>query len=253
LTTAARRRIAFDAVPDAWLGGILGRPALRLVPAALPDPDWIDRLRNEDLFVTAKIATSDVAGAIALQQLGFQIVDVLLSFDGAPAPGPASERRVRPARAGDRDKVVLVAATSFQFTRFHLDPAIPKPLAARIKAAWAGNYFDGARGDGMVVAEQDGVVVGFLQLLWSGNQLVVDLIAVAPEAARRGLARAMIGFAAAKGTGDGRRPAGLIVGTQAANVPSVRLYESLGFRLKQSQFVLHHHGRDSPYSTMPER
>ena len=44
-----------------------------------------------------------------------------------------------------------------------------------------------------------------------------------------------------------RRPRGLRVGTQAANTPSVRLYESLGFRLSQAQFVLHHHGRGGPY------
>ena len=36
----------------------------------------------------------------------------------------------------------------------------------------------------------------------------------------------------------------LIVGTQVANVPSVQLYESLGFRLKSSQYVLHMHVRE---------
>lgn len=81
--------------------------------------------------------------------------------------------------------------------------------------------------------------------------LVIDLIAVAPQVARQGLAQEMIAFIAANGTGDGHRPSGLRVGTQAANTPSVRLYESLGFRLVKAQFVLHHHGRGGSYPASP--
>jgi GNAT superfamily N-acetyltransferase len=139
--------------------------------------------------------------------------------------------------------VEAIAGSAFRYSRFHLDPQIPKSLADKVKAVWAGNWFAGQRGDGMVVAEDAGQVAGFLQLLWSGEQcLVIDLVAVRPQSARKGLSRAMIGFAQANGTGDARRAAGMIVGTQAANVPSVRLYESLGFRLRQTKFVLHHHG-----------
>ncbi len=39
----------------------------------------------------------------------------------------------------------------------------------------------------------------------------------------------------------------LVVGTQAANTPSVRLYEGLGFRLTSAQLVLHHHGAGGRY------
>jgi ribosomal protein S18 acetylase RimI-like enzyme len=53
----------------------------------------------------------------------------------------------------------------------------------------------------------------------------------------------MIVFSAERGTGQAQRPAAIVVGTQAANIPSVRLYESLGFRLRSSQYVLHHHGK----------
>jgi hypothetical protein len=33
----------------------------------------------------------------------------------------------------------------------------------------------------------------------------------------------------------------LLVGTQVANIPSVRLYERMGFSLSSSQYVLHLH------------
>src|SRR5262249_55999007 len=98
-------------------------------------------------------------------------------------------------------------------------PAVGKAVANKVKAGWASNFFAGQRGDGMVVAERDGVVAGFLQLLWAGRVLVIDLIAVSPQAARQGHGRAMIAFAAANGTGDPRRPAGFRVRHHAANAP----------------------------------
>jgi ribosomal protein S18 acetylase RimI-like enzyme len=238
----------FTAHPDAWLSGILGRPALRVATTDVPSSGWQTRLKSEDLFVTAKLRADQVVEAGQLQDLGFRCIDTALIFEASELALPAGDTRVRLARAADRGAVKVLAGRAFVCSRFHLDPALPKWLAHRVKAAWADNFFIGKRGDAMVVAEQNGVVAGFLQLLWSGaGVLVIDLIAVALDSARRGLARAMIGFAAANGTGDQRRPRGFRVGTQAANTPSVRLYESLGFRLVQAQFVLHHHGRGGPY------
>jgi len=178
-----------------------------------------------------------------LQAIGFRVVDMGLTLD-ATRPAGEPEGAARFAAAGDRAAVEGIAGTAFRYSRFHLDPLLPRSLADAVKAAWAGNWFLGARGDGMVVAEDPhGVVAGFLQLRWNaGERLVIDLVAVRPDCARRGLARQMIGFAWANGTGDHRRPRGMIVGTQAANIASMRFYESLGFRLCAAKFVLHHHG-----------
>ena len=248
MTSAVAIRRDFTVHPDPWLTGILDRPAFRVDGADAPSSGWMARLKSDDLFVTAKVGADQVAESSLLQDLGFRTIDAALTFEASALTAPAGDPRVRFARAEDRVAVEQLAGSAFVFSRFHLDPAIPTWLAHRVKAAWAGNFFAGKRGDGMVVAEHAGVVAGFLQLLWSpGDVLTIDLIAVAPGSARSGLARAMIGFAAVNGVGDQRRPRGFRVGTQAANTPSVRLYESLGFRLSQAQFVLHHHGRGGPY------
>jgi ribosomal protein S18 acetylase RimI-like enzyme len=239
-------RAGFTTDPDLWLSEVLGRPALRLIRTDQPSNDWKNRLASEDLFVTARLPVEQVAEAGHLQDCGFRTIDAALTFEAGRMMG-ASDSRVRFARIEDRTAVTSIAGRCFVYSRFHLDPVIPKRLAHELKASWAASYFAGKRGNGMVVAEHDGEVRGFLQLIWADDVLVIDLIAVAPEAARRGLAKAMIGFAAAHGTGGARCPISIRVGTQAANVPSVRLYESLGFRLTQACFVLHHHGRGGPY------
>jgi|HubBroStandDraft_6_1064221.scaffolds.fasta_scaffold09020_2 ribosomal protein S18 acetylase RimI-like enzyme len=248
MTADVAIRRGFTVHPDAWLTGILDRPAFRVDTVDTPWCGWKTRLQSDDLFVTAKLGADQVAEAGLLQDLGFRTIDTALTFEASALTAPAADPRVRFACAEDRAAVAQLAGSAFVFSRFHLDPAIPTWLAHRVKAAWAENFFAGKRGDGMVVAEHAGTVAGFLQLLWSpGDVLVIDLIAVAPRSARSGLARAMIGFAAVNGVGDQRRPRSFRVGTQAANTPSVRLYESLGFRLSQAQFVLHHHGRSGPY------
>jgi len=135
-----------------------------------------------------------------------------------------------------------IAERSFVHDRFHRDPAIPLAAANAVKRSWALNYFAGKRGDWMVVVCRDGRPVGFLQLLRSQtDDLVIDLIAVDRDYRRGGIARAMIAFAVANCRGDGR----LVVGTQVANVASVRLYENIGFRLDAAHYVLHHHGSSS--------
>lgn len=231
---------AYTLHADPWLAALLGKPSWR-VDTAQRDAASLARLAGSASFAYAKVAAADVQVVRQLVANGFYPVDVAVTFEGAAAQGSTGSARF--AQPADREAVTRIAATTFRYSRFHLDPQIDSRIANAIKAQWAGNYFDGRRGDGMIVAEADGAVVGFLQLLWQAPAaLVIDLIGVSAGHQGRGLARQMIAFAAAQGRGDGRAPTLLRVGTQAANTPSIRLYESLGLRLASAQYVLHYHG-----------
>ena len=227
---------------DAWLQLLLGRPCFTLqrVPVS---GSLAAELPVGPCFISAKVSIAPLDDSLALQDSGFRVVDTALTFEASRLEA-ADDRRIRLARPDDRSAIGAVAARSFKSSRFHLDPMIPNETADRVKAAWAENYFTGRRGDLMLVAEQDGDVVGFLQALQSSNgTLVIDLLAVAEIAARRGLARAMIGRLATEGRRLGSTT--LRVGTQAANLASCRLYESLGFRLAEAKTVLHFHGKEA--------
>ena len=91
----------------------------------------------------------------------------------------------------------------------------------------------------MVVAQLDSKIVGFLQLLYAEGDLVIDLIAVDARFRRMGIAGDMINFAQSTIKGFQR----VVVGTQLANVPSIRLYESMGFRAAGSKYIFHFHSR----------
>lgn len=232
---------------DEWLSNILGRNAYRL-EAAKGWAEWVKKPGSlkglakpgKKAFVYAKRPPTDVAGIALLENAGFRLVDTNLRFEKK-----IGQRRrfggkfeVRFATPADELAVARVARKGFSRSRFHLDPAIGKRTADRLKAEWARNYFTHGRGDHMIVALKQGKVVGFNQLLEStdGN-LVIDLIAVDPAYRRKGIARDLVAFAEMRIPGFDR----IIAGTQLANGESSAFYESMGFSLKDAQQVFHRH------------
>lgn len=219
--------------PDPWLSDAMKRPVHRVSVT----PDTADALDTPCGFYYARLPTDDIAAVARLVDMGFRVVDTSIVLERDLAGPAETDTRVRTAAPGDRAAVMTVARNSFRYSRFHLDPSIPKMLADDIKAQWAGNFFAGTRGDHMLVAESGGVVAGFLQLIHAEDAaLVIDLVAVTEPERGRGLGAAMIRAAERLARGARMR-----VGTQVANVASVRFYECLGFRAATSTYVLHFH------------
>jgi GNAT superfamily N-acetyltransferase len=230
---------------DRWLGDVMELDAYRIAGSLVPEEaqqaaDALRSIATRPSFAYARVPTRDLATAQGLEAHGFRLVDtnVTLETDRLSPPSGA-QTAARAARPEDAEAVEQIARTGFEVSRFHLDPQLRPALADEIKAQWAANFFRGQRGDFMVVAECEGAVAGFLQLLTAPESvLVIDLIAVAQPFRGRGLAAAMIQYAARTcGT-----PQRLRVGTQVANIGSLALYQRLGFRVSASAYMFHLHG-----------
>jgi ribosomal protein S18 acetylase RimI-like enzyme len=226
---------------DAFLSEIIGRPSFRVeLPRPADDDAALDAIRTaqrQPVFLYAKLPTDAPASVARLEELGFHLVDTNVTLERDAGGLAAPPGKTRPARPGDRLAVMALAAAGFTYSRLHLDPAVPREAADRSRAEWAGNFFAGSRGDHMIIAESDGAVAGFAQLLGPCEGITtIDLIGVAAGFRRRGIARALI--AASAGIAGART---MRVGTQIANTPSLRLYEALGFRIVASHYVLHYH------------
>jgi prepilin-type processing-associated H-X9-DG protein len=192
----------------------------------------------------AKLATSDVEMVQALTGIGFAPVDVAvtLSRHTRPPENRGSEVEIAPALPEHHEAVVRIAATAFRWTRFHLDPLLPDELADRVKREWVRNCLGGGRGIGVNVAFAGGHVAGFLAVLEArraeGVVRVIDLVAVHPDFQGKGFGGALVD---AFIRDHGPQADTLLVGTQAANIGSIALYEKHGFRVCQTQYVLHLH------------
>ena len=233
---------------DQWLSRVLKRKVCcltvdhDLINASNSSyKELVSDLKSGSVFCYAKVNVEDHGAIHLLEKLGFNLVDTSIVFEKSLTfDGPLQKQGgVRFAVSEDRQEVRKVARQSFRYSRFHLDPYIPKALADEVKADWAGNYFAGKRGDNMVVAQPDSEIIGFLQLLYVEGDLVIDLIAVDDRFRRMGIARDMINFSQSAIMGFQR----MVVGTQLANVPSIRLYENMGFRAAGSKYIFHFHSR----------
>jgi ribosomal protein S18 acetylase RimI-like enzyme len=226
---------------DGWLSERFGHPVLT-VECGTPEDEVRGHLdRNGRRTYQARVPAADAAAVRMLSRLGFSVVDATLTLGRRPAAGEP-EPRVVHSEPAHREAVVGIAATAFRYSRFHLDPAVSRTVADRIKADWIESYFAGTRGEHLLVALENGSPAGFLAVIASaedGRALrTIDLIAVAEAARGQGLARALTGAFVAESAAvcDEVR-----VGTQAANVPATRLYESLGFSLVRAEYALHLH------------
>ena len=231
---------------DDWLSSLISKQALhgslsipengisKLDTAALSTPSFID----------VKVPTSDLNSVRKLEALGFFIIETALTFETKDVVYSLDEDEkviVRPTVPDDKFYIEQIAANSFTNSRFHQDREL-STSADTIKKEWASNFFYGKRGSRMLVGEVDRSIAGFLLLIDTEEETIIDLIATSGEFRGRGVASKLIRNC----KNESYRPIRIRVGTQSHNIPSVRLYESLGFRLVQSHYVLHFHTNEIP-------
>lgn len=209
---------------------MLGKPAYSVHGEV---PDELDAG-----FYYAKVEVADAVRVRRLCGLGFAPVDVNVTLSRRGDAAAPSDIDVRPVAAGEHDALLEIAGSCFRYSRFHLDPAIPNEDADRVKREWVRSYLERRRGLELLAAVEGGRPTGFLAVLEAGDVRVIDLVGVAPEAQRRGIGA---GLVAAFIERHGAHAREVRVGTQLANIPSLRLYEKLGFHVVAGAYVLHRH------------
>lgn len=225
-------------VSDAWFSDVFGSPVFRVLPKDVTAEEIrIHAADNPGSFYYAKVPCDDVRTVETLCSSGFYVVDVNVTFryQGSASHVPDDVRRATPA---DSDKVLAIAATTFRYSRFHLDHRISNALANEIKRRWIASYIEGQRKGDLWVADDGNGPVGFLAVIGDETGHRIDLIGVDRQNERKGVGRKLTSFFV---NFYGRPSHHLDVGTQIANIPSVRLYEGLGFRISESSYVLHKH------------
>ena len=200
-----------------------------------------------------KVDTADIRTVRALGALGLYVVDVNVTFgietsDTIPHPRPVPGVEVFECSDEATGAAAMeIAGSAMRFSRFHLDPAVPVEIAHRIKRDWIHSYVHHTRGEILLVARAAGRIAGFNAILSSTSHgarvRTIDLIAVDPSVQRQGVGRALTAafIDRYRATSDL-----LQVGTQAANIPSMRLYERMGFTIRQTTYVMHLHTHSGP-------
>ena len=232
---------------DGWLSEQIAKSVYQLKANNLFEDefsqDWSEFNRihiKENYFVFSKISTSSVNKWQCLEKANFKLIDTNVKFK---LPGNISSEwhqqkhiQICFAEKNHQRSAGRIARDNFLYSRFHFDPLISNDIANQIKQNWVNNYFYGKRGDKMVLALLNNEPVGFLQLIIKDKELYIDLIGVDKKAQGIGVATSMIQFAR-----KNIKRSCIIVGTQIGNLPSIKLYQKLGFLLIGSDYVFHYH------------
>lgn len=243
-----------------WDSSILGKPVYAL---GIASPEGrggglervreelsaaLDELRRErrGALVSIRCGSDTLVLTHLLESLGFRFIECYVELT-AEVPvnqdgGGPEGMTIGSHQAGEMAELEALAGRSFEYSRYHADPLIERAAANRSRAEWVGNACRG-RAKAVLVARTQGAPAGFLVVMEDrvGGRTAgkIDLIAVDRNDRGRGIGKALIGAFFGWCRTAGHEVA--LVGTQAHNIPSLRLYGAMGFLHYRTSYSLHLH------------
>ncbi|MBS0319978.1 MAG: GNAT family N-acetyltransferase [Proteobacteria bacterium] len=204
--------------------------------ALAPLLEWMRR--NHVRMASCRLPCSHLAGSMALEDVGFRFVEVMLhpNRDLLPAEPLAPDLEIGTATAVDVDALAGAARVVFGVERYHSDPRIPSALADARYAQWVRSAHADPCAHVSVVRENGEMVAFFI---WKQDAGTVDwrLTAVMPRWQGRGLGarcwRAMLAWHAAAGATR------IVTSVTARNTRALALYVRLGFRFAPPEMTFH--------------
>ncbi|QLI76487.1 GNAT family N-acetyltransferase [Bacillus pumilus] len=134
------------------------------------------------------------------------------------------------------DEAVSLAYQAFVKSRYALDPFLDPSAVQHFFQEWMKNNLLG-RADINIAAKVNDEVVGLIQGVIKDDELVLDLLAIRPDAQGKGLGKKLV-IAMVKASYE-RGHRFMSAGTQMHNTTAIQLYEKLGFRTKNA-FLYYH-------------
>ncbi len=166
------------------------------------------------------------------EERGFRFMDIRVQLETRCFPSPQT---VRLAKAEDTDRLCDLAREAFVLTRFYADPRFDDSLCGELYATWTRNLCEGD--DLVLVADRDGVPVGYVTVHKEGRTAKIGLIAVAADWRGQQIGRELM-----LGATDWAWSRGcdlMVVVTQGRNIGAVRTFESCGFKVTDTSLWFH--------------
>jgi ribosomal protein S18 acetylase RimI-like enzyme len=224
---------------DRWLSFQLGRPVY--------NTKYIDKNFNFSKYTHKKILISIKSNKKIrksfLKKNKIRLIEKNLTFFKNSKKEKLEEnyfKNIRFANSFDKKQILDIAEDSFTNSRFFKDKNIKRYLAKKIKRNWVLNFFRKKRGKYLIVSECKKKVVGFLLILKSKNNYIIDLVAVKKNYQNLGFGTKMIKFL--ENIILKRNKVKIYVSTQSNNKYSIKLYIKNKFKEKYRNYVYHLNG-----------
>lgn len=200
-----------------------------LTPELMPAIDaWAHTEAIQCLYLLANI--HDHATTRLAEDHDFHFVDLRLTLEQKLAPGFQAEASslIRPFQPEDLPHLEAIARTSYTDSRFYYDPGFPRERCDEFYATWIRNSSNGSGfADVVLVAEVDGLSMGYISGKCHGKIGHIGLVGVAEQARGRSLGQALVNSALNWFADQGMTTVEVV--TQGRNIAAQRLYQRCGF------------------------
>lgn len=225
---------------DKWLSKQLGYSAYNLNVAYLKKFNFLEA-RSKKILITIK--SNKRINNYFLKKNKIKFIEKNLTFFKKVSPDKNTEHKefqnIRFSKKRDKKSVLDIAQNAFIKSRFFQDIKIKKNIAKKIKRNWTLNFFIKKRGDYLIVSEINKKVVGFLLMLKSQSNYIIDLIAVKKSYKNLGFASKMLNFF--HNFVVKKKNSIIHVSTQAINKESIKFYKKNKFKIKYKKYIYHFH------------
>jgi len=196
------------------------------------------------VMISTRIKTDNSTAVRLLENSGFRLMEcyVRLKHNLKNIPCASGKNTIKDYNSKYIKLVTKIAQNSFTFSRFHFDENISKELADETRKSWVENSCKG-RAEKIYISEKNEKITGFVICKVKNDEKQkicnLDLIAVDKQYRQQRIAYDLtIEFLKyAKNNNFGYA----IVGTQAHNIPSLKLYEKTGFEISETFYTYHKH------------
>jgi ribosomal protein S18 acetylase RimI-like enzyme len=187
-----------------------------------------------DKFVYSLVKAEDATSLFLLECEGFKILApmvelevIIPSFDSPENIIFHPNRHIRKASIKDVPRLKEIASMSFENTRLHASTTTN--VANAMHAEWVENCFNKSQADETLVFDFDGEAVGFIAMRVQDAIGDIVLIAVDKEVRGKGIGKSLVEAGCNLIQAEVNK---ISVRTELANIASIRMYESCGFRFK---------------------
>ena len=189
-----------------------------------------------------RVPTNDLSIVHALEERGARLTDAIVTFTRPLGPDEEfkSDARIRTLQAGDLVPILDIAKRCYAGyqSHYHADPRLDSETCDEVYVSWARRCCEpGSAADEMLVAEDDGEVVGFFSVKSHGATGEGVLSGVDPRYRSRGLYHAFMQAAMASLRNAGVEE--MHVSTQIWNSTVQRAWTRQGFLPATSTLTFH--------------
>jgi len=202
----------------------------------------IEYLKNikKPFFLTIK-SKKKLSYRAKFKNIKINFISKLIFFERNFKKKQSIDVKCRNAKKKDIKQIVNIAKENSSKSRFTIDKLIPLKFKKKYRSEWIKNFFRKKRGDYLLVAERNKKILGFILILKTKNQFVIDLVVSGKKYRKKKVATSLINYINNKIM---KRMDKIIAGTQIENLVAIKMYEKLGFiRKKKETFCYHIHGR----------